>query len=42
MRGWHAAQGACNRGAVAHMVLQVTDGGEPALTSYRRVILQAN
>ena len=41
-RGWHDAPGACNRGAVAHVILQVTDGGEPALTSYRRIILQTN
>jgi hypothetical protein len=41
-RGWHDAPGAYNRNAVAHIILQATDGGEPALTSYRRIILQKN
>ncbi|KQN90741.1 hypothetical protein ASE90_16705 [Sphingomonas sp. Leaf67] len=35
---WVDRQRPC-RGGVAHIILEVTDTGEPALTSYRRVIL---
>jgi hypothetical protein len=35
---WGERQRPC-RGGVAHVILEVTDTGEPALTSYRRVII---
>ncbi len=35
---WGNRQQPC-RGGVAHVILEVTDNGEPALTSYRRVII---
>jgi hypothetical protein len=35
---WHASKGPCPR-STAHLILEVTDTGTPALTSYRRVIL---
>lgn len=35
---WRESRWPC-RGGVAHVILEVTDTGEPALTSYRRVIL---
>lgn len=35
---WRASQRPC-RGGLAHVVLEVTDSGEPTLTSYRRVII---
>lgn len=38
--GWLAdARATCPEGGVAHVILEVTDNGQPALTSYRRVIL---
>lgn len=35
---WLDSQGSCDVG-VAHIILAVTDSGSPALTSYRRIIL---
>lgn len=37
-RTWGERQRPC-RGGVAHVILEVTDTGEPALTKYRRVII---
>jgi hypothetical protein len=36
--GWLPSKESCGR-SVAHLILEVTDNGVPALTSYRRVIL---
>ncbi len=36
--GWGGKRPDCSRG-IAHLILEVTDNGTPALTSYRRVII---
>jgi hypothetical protein len=38
---WQPSKGPCPR-STAHVILEVTDNGTPALTSYRRVILNVD
>lgn len=37
--GWLKDTGPCHGDGVVHVILAVTDDGQPRLTSYRRIIL---
>lgn len=38
-KDWRGVQVQCSRGS-AHLILEVTDHGTPALTHYRRIVFQ--